>query len=126
MREHFDELEADFQEYYNLDIALVDKARAARLLFQLPSKSRTFVKQKPELQWGYEELFANKMVFYLETLVWQKSKDAAKKFPLLQPKLFIPEFMQAVMTDPTKTTIDGEAHTTEDIKDLLARPRKEA
>jgi len=58
------------------------------------------------------------MVYLLETLVWQQTKDAKKKNPQERPTQFIPDFLKT--GDHTK---EAEAHTTEDIKDILSRPR---
>jgi len=118
-----DELEADFQQYYHLDVAILDPAKAARLLFQLPRECRTYAKLAPASQWGWSEIMANKMVYLLETLVWMKTKDATKKPPQNRPKPFIPDFMAQpkTETDPNEAI---EAHTTDDIKDILSRPRE--
>lgn len=121
-REHFDELEADFHEHYNLDVALVKTAKAARLMFQLPRSCRVFTVLHPAVQWGWGEVLTNKMVFLLETLVWMKTKDAQKKMPQNKPKFYVPDFMQA---PPEESAINAgkEVHTTDDIRDILSRPR---
>lgn len=117
-----DELEADFQQYYGLDIAQVLPVRAARLLFQLPRECRVFAKLAPSTQWGWQELMANKTNYLLETLVWMKTKDATKRNPRNKPKPFVPEFMPTV-TEPSEMNADIVATTSEDIRDILAKPR---
>ena len=72
---------------------------------------------QPAVQWGWSEILQNKMVYLLEVLVWQKSKDATKKFPQNKPKPFVPDFMQEHIDK------DTEAHSTEDIRDILNKPR---
>lgn len=51
-----------------------------------------------------------------------KTKDAQKKFPQNKPKFFIPDFMK---TPEEKAAINNgsELHTTDDIRDILAKPR---
>jgi len=51
-----------------------------------------------------------------------KTKDAQKKMPQSKPKFYIPDFMQQT---PDKSAINegSETHDTEDIRDILARPR---
>lgn len=87
-------------------------------MFNLPRDSRLFVLLKPELQWGWQEVFNNKMVYLLETLVWLHTKDSQKKLPQNKPQPFVPEFMQIVQKK------DMVVHTTEDIKNILAMPRE--
>jgi len=67
----------------------------------------------------------NKMVYLLETLVWQKSFDPKKKAAHMaaKPKLFTPDFMKKAMDDEGIKK-DTQAADVDTIKELLARPRK--
>lgn len=118
-----DQLEADFQQYYHLDIADVKPARAARLLFQLPQGCRVYAAIEPATQWGFFENFQNRMVFLLETIVWQNGYDPKKKalHKAKQPKLFVPDFLKRPGIDKDKVAADID-----DIKVLLSRRRKAA
>lgn len=116
--EHPDELEADFQQYYGLDIADVLPPRAARLMFQLPRECRVFAKIAPASQWGWNEIMLNKLTYLAELLVWMKTKDATKKSPRNKPKPFVPDFM-----DQGKATKETDARSVDEIRDILARPR---
>lgn len=103
----------------------VDRKRAARLLWQLPRDCRVFKRIQPATEWGYSDIFQNKMVYLLETLVWQKSYDPKKKAAHMaaKPKLFVPEFMQKAMgSDGIKR--DTVSLDVDEVKDLLAKPRK--
>jgi len=120
--QYFDELEADFQEYYNLDIAQVKSERAARLLFQLPHKSRVYTAISPANTWGWEEVLANKTAHLLELLVWMKTKDAQKRSPRNKPRPFVPEFMKK-KTKPSPINNGSIAAYSEEINDILSRPR---
>lgn len=121
--QHFDELEADFQQYYNLDISQVPRARAARLLYQLPQNCRTFCKIEPANQWGWREILLNKANYTLELLAWQNTQDATKKPPRNIPKPFIPDFMRNV--DKTRTmSKDSVALDVDDMREFLSRPRR--
>lgn len=68
------------------------------MLFQLPRTCRVFKLFDPSTEWGYNEIFQNKIVHLLETIIWQNStpsKPAEKaKHKAEQPKLFVPEFMK--------------------------------
>ena len=63
------------------------------------------------------------MVYLLNVIAWQSTKDAAKKVPLNAPKPFMPEFMRNLQTEQ-KMNKDIEAHDIDDIKAILAKPRK--
>lgn len=91
-------------------------------MFQLPTKSRLFIKLQPANSWGWDEILANKANYQLEILAWQNTKDAQKNNPHQMPKLFIPEFMQKVMND---TTINKDTQILEinDINLILNMPR---
>jgi hypothetical protein len=92
------------------------------LLFQLPRNCRVFTKLQPAVQWGWSEIFANKMVYLLETLVWAKTKDAQKKLPRHRPRLFAPDFMPQ-HSAPGEISKGAVVQTTDDVRAILARPR---
>jgi hypothetical protein len=118
--QHFDELEADFQQYYSLDVALVKPARAARLMYQLPKKCRLFTIINPAVQWGWREVLANRTNYLLDTIIWQNSNEGVKKHKqTAKPEQWLPEFMKGVQNTP-----ESEKHTVDDIKAILARPRR--
>ena len=81
-----------------------------------------FRQYRPEAQWGWKELFLNRIMYSLDTLVWMKTKDAQKKAPLHRPKLFTPSFMPQ-HSEPGQISKGAEVHTVDEIKDLLSRPR---
>lgn len=118
-RDYPDQLEADFQQYYHLDIATVPRARAARLLFQLPAESRVFRSIRPELNWGWQETLLNKIWYDMELLVWSKTEDATKKHPQYKPLPFVPSFLKLNAKDAK----EYEAHDLDEIKDILTKPR---
>lgn len=117
--QHFEELEADFQQYYNLDVAYVKPARAARLLFQLPRTCRVFLSIEPANQWGWSEVLLNKIEYALQVLAWQNTNEGVKKVKQTEkPVLFRPDFIKDKAVDS-----DIERHDTDSIKELLAKPR---
>lgn len=119
-RDYPDQLEADFQQFYNLDIATVPKDRAARLLFQLPAESRVFRAIRPELNWTWNEALLNKANYLLETILWTKTKDAEKKTPHYKPVPYVPEFMKL----NSKEAKEYEAFDLDELKSILTKPRK--
>lgn len=77
------------------------------------------------MQWGWPEVLANKTNFWLETLAWQNGFNPKKKSEHMakKPKLFIPEFM-AGLVPGGEINKDTVKHTVDDVKAILARPRK--
>lgn len=82
--EHPDELRADFQQYYGLNIDRMgyldgfSHAHAAVLAAQLPSTSRVFTAYDPNNAWDEQTAFLAHIEYNLRVLIWQKSKDGAK------------------------------------------------
>lgn len=68
-------------------------------------------------------MLLNKLVYHTEILAWQNTKDAQKKPPRNAPKLYVPEFMQAVLGAAAMTK-DAAPKPVKDMREYLARPRK--
>lgn len=62
------------------------------------------------------------MVYLLNVIAWQSTKDAQKKHPLNAPKPFVPEFMRDLQLEQQMNK-DIEAHDVDDIKLILAKKR---
>lgn len=68
----------------------------------------------------------NKMVFLLETIVWQNATPSKKgeqaKHQSQKPKQYIPDFMKKMVGNEgiKKDTVAADIDT---IKDILSRPR---
>lgn len=63
------------------------------------------------------------MVYLLNVIAWQSTKDAQKKHPTKAPKPFIPEFMRNLQTEQ-QINKDIEAHDVDELKQILAKKRK--
>ena len=77
-----------------------------------------YSKVRPELQWGWQEIFLNRIMYHLDTLVWMKTKDAQKRVPLHRPKLFTPPFMPQ-QSAPGEISKGAVVHDTDDIAAIL-------
>lgn len=121
--DYADELEADYHQYYNLDIYQMDRAKASRLLFQLPKDCRTYVKIEPSNQWGWEKEMLRHIMLWTHTLVWQNAAPAKKgeigRWKRQQPELFTPPFMEK----PTPRPKEQVVMDLDDMKALLNAPR---
>ncbi len=65
----------------------------------------------------------NQMLYLLNILAWQNTKDAAKKIPQKAPKQFVPEFMRDLQKERAINK-DIAVHDLDDIKAILAKKRK--
>lgn len=95
-------------------------------MFALPRESRVFAAVQPAAQWGWHETFLNKIVYLLETIVWQNATPNKKaeraRHMTIKPTLFRPPWMPQHEDDSIKK--DTVGRDVETIKELLARPRK--
>lgn len=85
---HPNELRADFQQYYGLNIDGVGRdypiAHAAALVTMLPTDGRVLSAEAPELEWNTQTYMFNSIEYSLRTLVWMNTKDAQRN--LNRPK----------------------------------------
>lgn len=77
-----DELRADFQQYYGLNIDGMGTdysySHAAVLVTQLPSNSRVSIAIDPDSAWEAQTWFLSYIEYDLRVLAWQNTKDAQK------------------------------------------------
>lgn len=75
-----DELRADFQQFYGLNLDHMGNgyshAHAAVLVSQLPIGSRVLSKMDPRASWSQTEYLLSLIEYDLRVLAWQKTKDA--------------------------------------------------
>lgn len=93
----------------------------------LPRECRVFAKIQPASQWGWHEIFQNKIVYLLETIIWQNATPQDGKPGKMaehkrnKPQLYRPDFMPKEEDNTIKK--DTVAADIDTIKELLARPR---
>ena len=123
-----DQLEADFQQYYGLDIAKVDKERASRLACQLPRQSRVLIAMDQANLWSNSDIELIQIANGIETIKWQLANQGRKKGRTSPPKPYIPDELEALakraQREKTTKSQDLEPHTIDEMKQILARPRK--
>lgn len=83
MRKRPDELRADFQQFYGLNIDGAGREygmlHAAALAAQLPREARCVRLENPETQWGDGLYMLRAAEHTLRVLAWQQTEDAAKR-----------------------------------------------
>lgn len=75
----FEILEADFQQYYSLDISSLGFRRYARLLLNLPLESRFVQKYIPGKDWGWDKEVQSRILMELDLISCQLSNMFRKK-----------------------------------------------
>ena len=117
--EHAAELEADFQQFYRLDLtALLDAGewrRAAALASQLPRESRTLRAIEPALEWGSTEQLLAAVVDNLSYLRYEQSGGKGRK----------PRAVERPGAERARRRTDRTVHgmSAERVGEILARPR---
>lgn len=75
----FEIIEADFQQYYNLDVSRLGFRRYARLLLQLPQESRTVHKYSPFKDWNWDREIQSQILHAVNTLTVMFANANRKK-----------------------------------------------
>lgn len=82
-----DELEADFRQFYGLDLLEINNSfsihHAAVLAAQLPRDSRALSCSMPDLAWSDEMYMLSKIEHICRIILWTKTKDGqhGRNFP---------------------------------------------
>ena len=75
-----DELRADMQQYYGLDMDGMGRDHSvmhyATCAAQLPLGSRTMSALNPDASWGWTERLLSLIEYDLRVVAWQRTKDA--------------------------------------------------
>ena len=92
----FDIVEADFQQYYNLDVSTLKFQRYARLLINLPTESRTMQKYSAFKDWNWDKEVQSRILQMLDLischLVNMHRKKGTK--PLKVQDQFQPDYVK--------------------------------
>ena len=82
MRERPDELRADFQQFYGLNLDSMGRdyslLHAATLSAQLPSESRIKRIYEPSYKWSDADYMLRSIEHSLRVLAWQQTKDGQR------------------------------------------------
>lgn len=109
MRRRPDELRADFQQFYSLNIDGAGREygmlHAAALAAQLPRESRCVRLENPEKEWSDGLYMLHSAEHTLRVLAWQQTEDAAKKRNFPKP-LPTPADMARVQRRLERTDVD--------------------
>lgn len=100
----FEIIEADFQQYYNLDIASLGFQRYARLLSNLPIESRFVQKYLPSKDWDWDKEVQSRILQMLDIischLVNMRRKKGTKA--IKPSEQFQPDYVKKAKNDIKK------------------------
>lgn len=84
-----DELEADFQQFYGLDLerlgADFSVSHASVLAAQLPSESRCMMREVPELEWSPEMYMLSAIEHGVRVLAWVQANQGKRRTAFPKP-----------------------------------------
>ena len=75
----FEIIEADFQQYYQIDVSKLNFQRYARLLINLPIESRFMKKYIPSKDWDFDKETQSRILMMLDVISCQLSNMFKKK-----------------------------------------------
>ena len=109
-------IEADFQQYYHLDIAEVKFRRYARLLLNLPPESRMVQKYSAFKDWNWDKEVQVQILHSLDVLVAMYANSHKKKStaPIKAPPLIQPKYVEEA-----KKELAGKPKVTEEEKENI-------
>lgn len=92
----FEIVEADFQQYYNLDVSTLGFQRYARLLMNLPPESRFFQKYSPFKDWDWDKEVQSQILHTLDSIATMYGNTHRKKGtpPLKTPPQAQPDYVK--------------------------------
>ena len=114
----FEIIEADFQQFYHLDLAEVKFRRFARLLVNLPPESRMVQKYSAFKDWNWDKEVQAQILHGIDVLTTMFANSHRKKgtAPLKAPKLAQPKYVE----DAKKELADKPKVTEEEKEDIIA------
>ena len=100
----FEIVEADFQQYYNLDVSTLKFQRFARLLANLPPESRLIQKYSPFKDWTWDKEMQSQILHTLDTIVTMYANAHRKKgrAPMKNPPQVQPDYVEEAKKNAKK------------------------
>lgn len=97
----FEIIEADFQQYYNLDVLSLGFQRFARLLINLPIESRFVQKYSPFKDWNWDKEVQSRILQMLDLISCHLYNMHRKKGtkPLKVGEQFQPDYVKDAKKD---------------------------
>lgn len=102
--EDFEIIEADFQQYYNLDVSEISFSRYARLLSQLPIESRYIQKYNSLKDWNWDKEIQSQILAKLDAVycAFLNANRKKGKKPIKPQEQMMPEYVKKAKVDYLK------------------------
>ena len=114
----FEIIEADFQQYYDLDISNLKFQRYARLLLNLPIEARFMKKHIPSKDWDFDRETQSRILMTLDIISCQLSNIFKKKGA--KPRKPAEQFQPDYVRETKKETERRKKQLNENVqKDLI-------
>lgn len=118
----FEIIEADFQQFYNIDISKLKFRRYARLLTNLPANARMVQKYSPLKDWDWDKEMQAQILLAIDSLttlyVNANKKKGAKK--LEAPELVQPEYVKNAKEMMAQEKKKTSAYIQQDLEALFS------
>ena len=125
---HPDELRADLQQTYGLDLDEVGVAHSlahyATCAAQLPTTARVFVAEDEDRAWGLSETLAAAQVNALNDLLWIRANEGRKHAKGKPPQPVGPG-MSHDKRDQSGDRVKASVMSVDELRRQLSRPRRE-
>ena len=122
----FEIIEADFQQYYNLDVGCIKFQRYARLLVNLPAESRFVQKYSPFKDWNWDKEVQSRILQMLDLischLVNMHRKKGTKALKVGDQ--FQPEYVSEAKKDAKKHKKESAIEDQEELANIFEKRNK--
>ena len=119
----FEIIEADFQQYYNLDVSKIGFQRYARLLLNLPMESRFIQTKSPFKDWNWDREIQTQILHILDVLAVQYANAHRKKGSkaLKIPELIQPDYVKKAKQEQKENKKDDNKIIQKDLAEMFAK-----
>ena len=123
----FEIIEADFQQFYNLDVMSLGFQRYARLLVNLPMESRFIQKYSPFKDWDWDKEVQSRILQMLDLischLVNMNRKKGTKALKVSDQ--FQPDYVKEAKKDVKKQKKETAAANQEELASIFEKRNSE-
>ena len=123
----FEIIEADFQQFYNLDVMSLGFQRYARLLVNLPMESRFIQKYSPFKDWDWDKEVQSRILQMLDLischLVNMNRKKGTKALKVSDQ--FQPDYVKKAKKDIKKQKKETAATNQEELASIFEKRNSE-
>lgn len=123
----FEIIEADFQQFYNLDVMSLGFQRYARLLVNLPMESRFIQKYSPFKDWDWDKEVQSRILQMLDLischLVNMNRKKGTKALKVSDQ--FQPDYVKEAKKDVKKQKKETAATDQEELASIFEKRNSE-